>query len=147
MLNNTRTLQGCNVLDLAPVGQSVNFNNLTVDYYAKTLSPHLSTFDAVIDCDTALDGSAVLTVPDYIGIIKLNASAPVIISDFTTIPTFKRLLTAGGPITTATFDINGTFVLPSPSITTVIKNNNLDFIEFLYNVDAGVFKQTASVIY
>lgn len=130
---------------------SVDFSGVTTAWQGKTLSPHLSTFDAVIDMDAGTIVANVLTIPDYVGTIKLAGNlSPYTISSFSTQPSFERTFYMD-PVTqpSVTFNNDNDLVFPSPSLSTTFTSvGKADFIKFLFKSDFGGFHfQTASEQY
>lgn len=132
---------------------AADFTNATKDYDSKALSPYLSTFDAIISCDTNLVAN-VLNVPDYLGIIYLDSTnASETIKEFSTHPTFERTFSTVGDsetFSTVVFNNTGTpgMIFPSPSTSATIKIGGSDFIKLLLApVGGNVLIQTASEQY
>lgn len=136
-----------NSLSWSCTGDLFSFGNLTRTYSKKTLSPHLSTFDAVINCDTALSGG-ILTVPDYVGIVILDGTSNPTISNFTPIVQFERyfIFTDNNGLSAVIFDNIGSLKFPSPSTGTTLIAAYQDFIKFK-RVNGNIFIQTASEQY
>lgn len=139
-LANNRGLFDCKVHDYL-----TSFDNIVVDYTSKTLSPSVSTFDAIIDCNFG-GGTDTLTVPDYLGEITIYSdNTDNTINSFDTAPTFERRFTLDGGGNACSFDNSSNIILPTPSTITTLNANGADFIKFLW-VNNN-FIQTASEQY
>ncbi len=120
-----------------------------ISYQGKTLSPHLSTFDAVIEGSTGIDGGGTLTIPDYIGICTITSSnASETIVDFSTAPTFERVFNFSNAdtLTSLIFNNSSSLKFPTPSTGTTLAVSLLDFIKFKFDGNS-LFIQTASEQY
>lgn len=106
-----------------------------------------SNFNFALDIDTAL-ASNVLTVPDYIGVIKLfstTLAATCTIKALTITSDIYRTFISDTIV--STFNNTSTLKFPTPSTSTVIQGNKQDFITFKKDDTGTKFLQVNSVQY